>query len=510
MEVSFNPDYVVLLGALLLIVGVMTTKFSSRLGVPALVLFIAIGMLFGSDGLGLIYFDSAYYAQLIGIIALVIILFEGGLQTKWSTVRPVAFPSLALATLGVITTTVVVAVAAKLILDVSWLEGFLFGAIVGSTDAAAVFAVLKGQNIKQRLGATLEAESGTNDPMAVFLTLSFIQLIQADQPSYVLLAGSFIWQMGIGLLIGLLLGKLASGAINRINLDSSGLYPVFALAFALLTYSVTALIGASGLLAVYVAALIIGNAEDLTYRQSIFRFNEGFAWMMQILMFIILGLLVFPTQLFTLNVMISGILLSVILILIARPLAVFLSIIGMKYTFKEKVFLSWAGLRGAVPIVLATFPMLAGLPNSQMFFNVVFFVVLTSTLIQGSTIAHFAKWLGLTGNKKVESSHSLELVSIGKSNAEIIEFIVDEDSCISGKRINDIDFPDKVLVNAIIRDNNLVTPSGKTKILANDILYVLTSRESKKSIKELIEKRKVEETKDIEVNEHEKEEETVS
>lgn len=493
-----NPDYILLLGALLLIVGVMTTKFSSRMGVPALVLFIAVGMLIGSDGLGIIYFDNANYAQLIGIMALVIILFEGGLQTKWSTVRPVAIPSLSLATLGVVLTTSVVAVAAKMILDVSWLEGFLFGAIVGSTDAAAVFAVLKGQNIRARLGATLEAESGTNDPMAVFLTLSFIQLILSNQPNFLLMAGSFFWQMGIGLLLGLVLGKLAATAINRINLDSSGLYPVFALAFALLTYSVTALIGASGLLAVYVAALVIGNSEDLTYRQSIFRFNEGFAWMMQILMFILLGLLVFPTQLFTLSVMLKGLLLSVILILVARPIAVFISLIGLKYHIKEKVFLSWAGLRGAVPIVLATFPMIAGMQNSQLFFNVVFFVVLTSALIQGSTISHFAKWLGLTGVKKVQTSHSLELVSIGQSNAEIIEFLVDEESVINGMKIKDIKFPNKVLVNAIIRNNNLVTPTGKTEILADDILYVLTSRESKKQLKELIEAKKQHDQHEIE------------
>lgn len=485
----FNADYFVLLGALLLIVGVLTTKFSSRLGVPALVLFIAVGMIVGSDGLGIIYFDNAKYAQLIGIIALVIILFEGGLQTKWSTVKSVAVPSLFLATFGVVLTTTVVAVAAKLVLDVSWLEGFLFGAIVGSTDAAAVFAVLKGQNIRERLGATLEAESGTNDPMAVFLTLSFIQLLLADQPNYLLLAGSFFWQMGVGLVMGLAIGKLAATAINRINLDSSGLYPVFALAFALLTYSITALIGASGLLAVYVAALIIGNADDLTYRQSIFRFNEGFAWMMQILMFMILGLLVFPAQ-FTFSIMLQGLLLSIILILVARPLAVFLSVIGMKYDFKEKIFLSWAGLRGAVPIVLATFPMLAGITNSQLFFNVVFFVVLTSALIQGSTISHVARWLGLTMAKKVQPSHSLELVSIGKSNAEIIEFVIDEDNVMNGMKLENISFPNQVLVNAIIRDNQLITPTGKTEILANDLLYVLTSRESKKQLKELMEKKK--------------------
>ncbi|MED4174882.1 potassium/proton antiporter, partial [Halalkalibacterium halodurans] len=376
---DFHTDTIILLAGLLFIVGVITAKFSTRLGVPALVLFILVGMLVGSDGLGLIHFDfsQAHFAQLIGIFALVIILFEGGLQTKWKTVQSVAVPSLSLATFGVLITSTLVAVAAKYVLGVSWLEAYLFGAIVGSTDAAAVFAVLKEQNIKDRLATTLEAESGTNDPMAVFLTLSLIELITIGSMNPLHLFGSFLWQMGAGLILGFGLGKLGSYSINKINLDSSGLYPVFALAFALLTYSVTAMIGASGLLAVYVAALVIGN-QDLTYRHSIFRFNEGFAWMMQMLMFIILGLLVFPNQLFEASIFIKGILLSLILMLVARPVAVFLTTIKMRFDWKEKLFLSWAGLRGAVPIVLATFPMTAGLENSPLFFNVVFFVVLTS------------------------------------------------------------------------------------------------------------------------------------
>ncbi|MBU8908781.1 potassium/proton antiporter [Desertibacillus haloalkaliphilus] len=481
----FNLDYFILLGALLLIVGVLTTKFSSRLGVPALVLFIIVGMIAGSDGLGLIYFDNPQFAQLVGILALVIILFEGGLQTKWTTVRPVARPALLLATLGVLITTAVVAVAAKFVLGVTWLEGFLFGAIVGSTDAAAVFAALKGQNIKEKMGATLEAESGTNDPMAMFLTLAFIELILADQPNFFLFISAFFWQMGIGLIIGLVLGKAASLAINKINLDSSGLYPVFALAFALLTYSVTAMIEASGLLAVYVAALVIGNT-DLTYRHSIFRFNEGFAWMMQILMFVILGLLVFPGQLFTADIILKGLMLSAILIFAARPIAVFISTMFQKFSIKEKLFLSWAGLRGAVPIVLATFPMIAGLENSPLFFNVVFFVVLTSALIQGSTIPVFAERLNLTGPKRETPLHSLELVSIGKANAEIVEFEVNENASIVGQSLEEITFPQDVLINAIIRNGDLITPYGQTNIESEDILYILVSRKSKKALKKIL------------------------
>lgn len=488
-EQAFNIDYLILLAALLLIVGVITTKFSTRLGVPALILFILVGMLIGSDGFGIIYFDNAQIAQLIGMFALVIILFEGGLQTKWSSVKPVAIPSLSLATVGVILTTAVVAVAAKYILGVTWFEAFLFGAIVGSTDAAAVFAVLKGQNIQNKLETTLEAESGSNDPMAIILTISFIELMLTDKPFYFLLVGSFFWQMIIGLLMGLLFGKIATLAINRINLDSSGLYPVFALAFALLTFSITDFIGASGILAVYVAAVLIGNS-DITYRHSIFRFNEGLAWMAQILMFTILGLLVFPHQLLTLNVIVKGLLLSIILIVIARPIAVFLSTIRMGYNVKEKVFLSWAGLKGAVPIVLATFPMVAGLENSQLIFNIVFFVVLTSALIQGSSISYIADKLGLTGPKKRESMHSLELVSIGKANAEIIEFEVDEETSITNNTLAEIKFPDDVLVNAIIRNNHLITPYGKTRIEAGDILYILVSRDKINELKDLLNEKK--------------------
>ncbi|WP_307894445.1 potassium/proton antiporter [Bacillus swezeyi] len=480
-----NMEHFILLTALLLIIGVLTTKFSTRLGVPALVLFLLVGMIMGSDGLGIIYFNNPELAQLIGIIALVIILFEGGLQTKWSPVKAVAAPSLSLATVGVLLTTIVIAVAAKLIFNVSWMEGFLFGAIVGSTDAAAIFAVLKGQNIRDRLSATLEAESGTNDPMAMFLTLSFIELITAKNSSIFVLIGSFFWQMGIGLLLGFLLGRFASFAINKINLDSSGLYPIFTLAFALLTYSLTDLIGASGLLAVYIAALVIGN-KDLTYRHSIFRFNEGFAWMMQILMFIILGLLVFPAQFLSFGIIFKGFLLSLILIFLARPVAVFLSTIKMGFHLKEKIFLSWAGLKGAVPIVLATFPMTMGLENSQLFFNVVFFVVLTSALIQGSTISFVAETLGLNGPKKVEAPHSLELVSIGKANAEIIEFEVDDTTVIRGQKLKEISFPKDALISAIIRNGDLVTPHGETTIKSGDILYILVKKKRKRELKKYL------------------------
>ncbi|MBB6451792.1 cell volume regulation protein A [Salirhabdus euzebyi] len=480
----FNTDYFILLFSLLLLLGVITTKFSTRIGVPALVLFIVLGMIMGSDVLNIIYFDNANLAQLIGVLALVIILFEGGLQTKWGSVKKVAGPSLSLATIGVLITATVVAVSAKFILGIGWFEAFLIGSIVGSTDAAAVFSVLSGQNVKEKLSSTLEAESGTNDPMAVFLTLSVIQLITIESVNVFILTLSFFWQMGVGLLLGYLFGIIGSKSINHINLDSSGLYPVLAIAFAILTYSITAMVNASGLLAVYVAALVIGN-RDLTYRHSILRFNEGFAWMMQIVMFIILGLLVFPSQLMNWDLIWKGLLLSFILIFIARPIAVFASIPYFKFNVREMTFISWAGLRGAVPIVLATFPLIMGIDDSQLIFNIVFFVVLTSALIQGTSIPWIAQYLGLNGEAKPKAPHTLELVSIGKANVEIIEVQVGAGHNFINQSLKDVYLPENVVINAIIRANQLIPPRGDTKVLENDIMYILAEKDSIKEIKKM-------------------------
>ncbi|WP_134701096.1 potassium/proton antiporter [Ammoniphilus sp. YIM 78166] len=485
---EFTTDNSIFLFAILLVVGVITTKFSSRFGLPSLVLFIVVGMVLSH----FVYFDNAFLTQLFGILALIVILFEGGLQTKWTDVKKVAAPSLSLATLGVLLTTIVVGVFAKYILGVTWLEGFLFGAIVGSTDAAAVFAVLGNKNIKRRLTSVLEAESGTNDPMAVFLTISLIQLIQAPEANnlFTLIIG-FLWQMGLGLLMGLIMGRLAVWSINRVNLDSSGLYPVLALAFAIFTYSATALMYGSGLLAVYVMALWMGNS-DLTYRHSIFRFNEGFAWMMQILMFIILGLLVFPTELF--GITWQGIALSVILMFVARPIGVFISTSFMKFSVKEKIFISWAGLRGAVPIVLATYPLIASLENGQLFFDVVFFVVLISALVQGASITPLANKLGLSGGDKINVPHSLELVSMGKTNSEIIEVHIKEESNVVGKELRHLFLPEDTLITAVIRGDKLITPRGSTKLGSGDILYVLINKAHRERVKKVFMSEKQQET----------------
>ncbi|MGA9288575.1 MAG: potassium/proton antiporter [Anaerobacillus sp.] len=481
-----ETNTVILFSALFLIGGVMMAKFSSRLGVPALVLFIIVGMLFGSDGFGFIYFDNASLTQSLGILALVLILFDGGLQTEWRRTKAVLPISLSLATFGVLVTTGLFGVAAKMILDVTWNEALLLGAIVGSTDAAAVFAVLKGKNIKRKLQSTLEAESGSNDPMAMFLTLALLQLAIGVETFNGSVFLSFFWQMGVGLLLGVLFGYVASWAMKRIELGSNGLYPVFSIAIALLTYSISDLINASGLLAVYSAALVLGNTKSLPYGQTIFRFHDGIAWMMQILMFIMLGLLVYPSELFTTWIVLKGIALSLVLIFIARPVAVFLSSLPFKFSLKEKAFLSWAGLRGAVPIVLATFPLLEGLENSQLFFNLIFFIVMTSALVQGATIPYIAKRLGLTGPDVHVPSHSLELVSSTTVNAEMIPYTIASSSKLIGCELSDVSFPDKVLVSAIIRKDELIAPSGDTKIKVNDVLYILVENQKKSELEKVL------------------------
>lgn len=473
-----STDNAILLVAILLLIGVITTKFSARFGLPSLVLFFVVGMVINK----FIYFDNAAVTQLFGVLALIVILFEGGLQTKWSNMRRVLVPSLSLATFGVFLTTIVFGAFAILILDLDLIEGMLLGAIVGSTDAAAVFAALGTRNIKQKLSSTLEAESGTNDPMAVFLTVSLIQLYQSPDSNFWILLVNLFWQMGVGLLMGLLLGKVAVWCINKINLDSSGLYPVLSVAFAIFTYSTTDLINGSGLLAVYVMGVLVGNS-DLTYRHSIFRFNEGFAWMMQISMFILMGLLVFPSEL--IGIAWQGLALSALLMFVARPVGVFLSMIFMKFSFKEKILISWCGLRGAVPIVLATYPLLAGMENGYLYFNMVFFIVLTSALIQGWTITPLANWLGLTGDKKPTVPHSLELVSIGKTNTEIIEVQIEDQANVVGSEIRNLALPEDTLITAVIRGEKMITPRGTTRLCGGDILYVLVSKAKTEDVKNL-------------------------
>ncbi|MEN2767095.1 potassium/proton antiporter [Ornithinibacillus xuwenensis] len=469
----------IFLFSIMLIIGVLATKFSSRLGLPALILFLLAGMLLNN----LIYFANAELTQLIGIMALIIILFDGGTQTKWTSIRPVIGPASVLATVGVLLTTIITGFAAMYILDFSLMEGMLFGAIVGSTDAAAVFSVLGNKNFNKRLTSTLEAESGSNDPMAVFLTVALIELIQIPETSIWIAIGGFFLQMGLGLVFGLVLGKATVMVINHIKLDTSGLYPVLAMGAAIFTYAITDSLGGSGLLAVYVMAVFVGNS-DLTYRYTILRFNEGFAWMMQIVMFTLLGLLVFPSQL--LDVFWQGILLAIILMFIARPVAIFISMLFMKYNVKEKLFISWAGLKGAVPIVLGTYPIIAGLENSQLIFNAVFFVVLFSALVQGGTLTWLAEKLRLINHEDDDSTPSIELINLGATESEIMKMTIVKRSPANGVSLNHLNLPKDTLIIGITRNNTLLTPTGESVIQKGDTVYVLSDKESRLKAKEIL------------------------
>ncbi|MCY9532448.1 MULTISPECIES: potassium/proton antiporter [Paenibacillus] len=474
----WTTDMIIFLFGSLLLAGVISAKFSNRFNVPSLVLFIIVGMALNP----LIYYDNAKLTQLFGILALIIILFDGGMQTSWRDIRPVIGGSVSLATIGVMITATVFGVCSVFILGIDWKEGMLIGAIVGSTDAAAVFAVLGSQNVKKRLTSTLEAESGTNDPMAVFLTISFIEWIQIPDLSVWEMLFSFVWQMGLGLGLGLLAGWFIVQVLNRIALDTSGMYPILAIGFAILTYSGVGLLKGSGFLAVYVMALVIGNS-DLQYRFTIVRFNEGFAWLMQIMMFILLGLLVFPLQL--LEITWQGLVLSILLMFVARPLGVFISLMYSKFTGKEKTLIAWAGLKGAVPIVMATYPMIAGLEHGQLFFNIVFFIVLTSALIQGATISPLAKRLGLAGEPGGQQVHALELVSVGKTNMDLVKKTIEPGACIENSYLHQLRLPDDTLITAIIRGEEMIAPKGTTQLLAGDVAYVLVAKNQRDEIRRL-------------------------
>jgi cell volume regulation protein A len=388
-------DEWLVVSSLLLLLSILAWKISSRLGIPALLLFLGIGMLAGSDGPGGIYFDDALVAQSVGVVALAFILFAAGLETEWKVVRPALGAALSLSTLGVLLTAAIVAVFALFVLHFSFVEGLLLGAIISATDAAAVFSVLKARNLhlKGELLPLLELESGTNDPMAVFLTIGLTGLLTNPHESVFTILLLFVQQIVVGVVLGLLIGWATTWLINRLNLDVEGLYRVFTIALVLFAYGFTALLGGSGFLAVYLVGLLLGNSS-VQRVDRLSRFHDSLAWLMQIAMFLILGLLVFPSRLPA--VAVSGLLITAVAVFLARPVSVLIALLPVKMSLQEKLFVGWVGLRGAVPIVLATFPLLAGLSKASFLFDLVFFVVLASVLLQGTTVPFVAQWLGVT------------------------------------------------------------------------------------------------------------------
>lgn len=384
----------ILFGSVLLFICIVISKTSHRLGVPSLLFFLLIGMLAGSEGIGGFYFDNPSIAQFIGIIALVIILFSGGLDTKFSEVKPILWRGLTLSTIGVFITAIMTGIFLYWFLHIPLLESLLIGSIISSTDAAAIFAIFnsKKMGLKNNIAPLLELESGTNDPMAYFLVTTLIFLILNPTTSIISMVILLIKSLGLGILIGFFFGKGSVWIINNIKLHSEGLYSVFTFAIAFLTFSISYFLGGNGFLSVYIAALILGNSHFVHKTEQV-QFFDGIALLMQIIMFLTLGLLVFPSQI--IPVLGIGISVSVVLILIARPVAVFLCLLPFKVGFKDQIFISWVGIKGAVPIIFATYPIVAGIEGSEIIFNIIFFITIISALVQGSTIEILAKYLGL-------------------------------------------------------------------------------------------------------------------
>lgn len=466
-------NQLILLAGVLFLLSVLASAISARLGLPLLLVFLALGMLAGEDGPGGIYFDNVQTTYLIGTVALVVILFNGGLCTEIGSFRVGFWPAVWLATVGVVATAALTGFAAAWFLDLHWLEGMLIGAIVGSTDAAAVFAILHshGLQLKQRVDATLQIESGINDPMAVFLTIALVELLAAGgtRPDGSV-AVQFVQQMGIGAAVGLGGGWGLVWLINRITL-TPGLYPLLALSGALLIFGATAVAGGSGYLAAYLAGLVLGN-RPVRSADSIHRFHDGLAWLSQISMFLILGLLVTPHR--WLPLALPSLLIAGVLIVVARPVAVALCLLPFRFAWREQLFIGWVGLRGAVPIILALFPWLAGLDHYRLYFDVAFFVVLLSLVIQGWTVAPAARWLKLEvppTTRAVGQRVPLDLPE--QAGYELVSYRVAADSPAAGRALPDLNLPETVRPAAVVREGRVRECGDCTPLRAGDDLYLL-------------------------------------
>lgn len=474
---TLTIENIMLVGSLLLFISIIAGKTTYKFGVPTLVLFLVIGMLAGSDGIGRIQFNDPSLAQFIGIVSLNFILFSGGLDTSWSAVRPVLWRGLTLSTLGVLLTAVSLGLFVWTITDFTVYESLLLGSIVSSTDAAAVFSILRSKSLalKGYLRPTLELESGSNDPMAYVLTVAFLALVVNPEMSPLSIIPLFLQQMLLGAMGGLLFGKLSKFIINRIKLDFEGLYPVLVIALMFITFSATDFVGGNGFLAVYICAVYLGN-QSLMHKKTILKMYDGLAWLMQIVLFVTLGLLVYPTQI--VPVIGIGLLISGFLMFIARPLSVFISLIPFKMRTAKRSYLSWVGLRGAVPIVFATYPLIAGIEKAGMIFNIVFFISLTSVLIQGTTLTWVAKWLGVALPEKVKPMAPTEAFLTEHPRTAMREITIGPLEPVVGKKIVQLDFPRKAIIAMIRRGDKYITPNGATKIEADDVLIVLSDNEA--------------------------------
>lgn len=478
---NFTVEGILIVGSFLLFVSILASKLSSKLGIPTLLIFLIIGMLAGADGLGGIQFESAYIAKVLGTITLTLILFSGGLDTDFEHIRPIIWNGVLLSTAGVLITAIGIGYFIYWVTDFTLVEGMLVGAIVSSTDAAAVFSILRSKNLhlKANLGPTLELESGSNDAMAYFLMIFFTKLLTSNQDISIWSAiPRFFQEMCIGGLVGVIVGKGMVFVVNRIQLAYESLYPGITLAMILFAYSATNFIHGNGFLAVYIAGIILGS-QNFIHKNSLIRFYDGISWLMQVVMFISLGLLVSPHKLIPIAGI--GLLISAALIFLARPISVFISLAFTKVTLNQKVFISWVGLRGAVPIVFATHPLLECVSKSDKIFHIVFFIVLTSVLLQGTTLYPLAKWLGLEETAPHKHIRSINLADDVKS--ELIELTVPAGSSVDGRKIVEIHFPKNALIVLINRDKRYLTPRGDTELKVGDKLMVMA--EDKNDINEV-------------------------
>ncbi len=468
----FVPSLILLTAGALMLLSVFASKVSDRYGVPALIFFLGIGMLAGSDGPGGIQFDNTWAANMVGTVALAFILFSGGLDTDWRAMRPVLGRGAVLSSLGVVATAALVGLFSWAVLGFPLPVGMLLGAIISSTDAAAVFSILRGRGValKGNLRPLLELESGSNDPMAVFLTLGMTRILAEPGIEWTHLATAFLMNMSLGAAVGLVIGAGAGWLFNRIRLENAGLYPVFGMSLVLLTFGASEQVGGNGFLAVYLCGIMM-NRSDFAYKRTVAKFHDGVAWLMQILMFLVLGLLVYPSHLP--GVAFKALLFSLFLMAVARPAAVALGLWGSAFSLRERAMVAWTGLRGAVPIVLATFPLMAGFEGSAMVFNMVFFTVLTSVLVQGTLLMPVARWLGVDEPLSPRPVYSLEIERSGQMQGETREIEILPNMAVVGKAIADLDIPDDVIILLIGRGSDFLVPRGQTRLRPHDTLLLL-------------------------------------